>query len=399
VSRVAYLDPVGGLAGDMLLAALLDAGAPRVALDDAVHALGLRDVGIDVSAVAPSGMVASHVDVSTGAGRGRSAAEMRSIVEHAELPAGVRERSLEAIDRLIDAECAVHGSDPATLILHELGGDDTLVDICGVFALLHALGVDRVVCGPLPMGRGVVDGDHGPLPAPAPATFELLKGVPVVGVATPGELVTPTGATIAVTAADVFGELPAMTVDAVGVGAGTREHADRPNVVRVVLGEAAAESDPGLSEVVVLEANVDDLLPEIVPDVIEACLAAGAIDGWTAPIQMKKGRPGLLLSVLGRPDDERRLAETLLRHSSTLGVRVRRQARYELDRAIREVRVDGRPIRVKIGLLDGDVVNVAPEHDDCAEVAAATGRPVKQVWAEALAAATAVPEGSDDLAR
>jgi uncharacterized protein (TIGR00299 family) protein len=400
MTRVAYLDPVGGFAGDMLLAALLNAGAPRAALDDAVEALGLHDVRIDVRAAAPLGLVATHVGVSTSAGHGRPAAEMRAIVERADLPEAVRARSLEALDRLSEAEAAIHGDEPATVVLHELGGDDTLVDICGAFALLHALDIDRVVCAPLPMGRGLVDGDHGPLPVPAPATFALLRGVPVFGVATPGELVTPTGAAIVATAADAFGELPAMSVEAVGVGAGTRGHADRPNIVRVVIGEAAVELDHELSEVVVLEANVDDLLPELVPDVIEACLAAGAIDAWAMPIQMKKGRPGLLLSVLGRPGDERRLAETLLRHSSTLGVRVRRHARYELDRAIREVHVDGRPIRVKIGLLDGDVVNVAPEHDDCAEVAAATGRPVKQIWAEALAAATAaIPEGSDDFAR
>ena len=399
MTRVAYIDPVGGLAGDMLLAALLDAGAPRAVLGDVILALGLEGVRIASTDAAPSGIRATHVDVTTGGGHGRAVTEMRSMVEKSSLHDPVRTRSLEAIDRLTEAEAAVHGEDPAALILHELGDDDTLVDICGAFALLHALDVDRVVCGPLPMGRGVVDGDRGPLPAPAPATFALLRGVPVFGVATPGELVTPTGAAIAVTAADSFGELPPMRVDVIGVGAGTREHADRPNIVRLVIGDAVERGDD-LTEVVVLEANVDDLLPELVPDVIEACLAAGAVDAWAMPIQMKKGRPGLLLSVLGRPGDEGRLAETLLRHSSTLGVRERRHARYELDRAIREVHVEGRTVRVKIGLLRGEVVNVAPEHDDCAAVAAATGRPVKQIWAEALAAATAViPEGSDDLAR
>jgi uncharacterized protein (TIGR00299 family) protein len=388
VTRVAYLDPVGGLAGDMLLAALLDAGAPRVFLDDTVRALGLPDVALEARSVAPSGTVATHVDVVTGEGRGRTGREVRAIVEGAALSDRVRSRSLEALDLLIAAESTVHGADPASVVLHELGGDDTLVDICGAFALLEALGIERVVCAPLPMGRGAVEGDHGALPVPAPATFALLQGVPVVGVLTPGELVTPTGAAIAVTVAEVFGELPAMTIDAVGVGAGTRDHPDRPNILRVVLGDAT-EPASDLPEVVVLEANVDDLVPELVPDVIEACLRAGAIDAWTVAIQMKKGRPGFLLSVLGRPDDESRLAETLLRHSSTLGVRVRRHARYELDRAIRDVRVEGHSIRVKIGLLGGRVVNVAPEHDDCAAVASVTGRPVKEVWAQALAAATA----------
>src|SRR5262249_54733450 len=173
-----------------------------------------------------------------------------------------------------------------------------------------------------------------------------------------------------------------------GTGMGTREHPDRPNLVRITIGDAVAEAH-GDTTVVLLQANVDDLVPELVPDVIEACMTAGAIDAWTVPIQMKKARPGVLLSVLGRPDLERTVAETLLTHYSTLGVRVQRLERYELDRAIREVEIDGHTIRVKIGLLEGRVVNVAPEHDDCATVAAATGRPVKQIWAEALAAATA----------
>jgi uncharacterized protein (DUF111 family) len=191
-----------------------------------------------------------------------------------------------------------------------------------------------------------------------------------------------------VTAADAWGELPAMVLRTSGTGVWTREHPDRPNVVRITIGDAVPERR-GDAAVVVLQANVDDLVPELVPDVLEACTAAGAIDAWTVPIQMKKARPGVLLSVLGRPEHERQLAETLLRHSSTLGVRVQRLERYEVDRAIREVDIDGHAVRVKIGLLDGRVVNVAPEHDDCASVAAATNRPVKQIWAEALAAATA----------
>jgi len=273
------------------------------------------------------------------------------------------------------------------VVLHELGGDDTLVDICGAFALLDSLGIEQVVCAPVPLGRGVGDMDHGTMPLPAPATMALLAGVPVVGVDTPGELVTPTGAAIIVTAADAWGALPAMVLHTTGTGAGTRAHPDRPNVVRVTVGEATTEPHADRS-VVVLQANIDDLVPELIPDVLEACTAAGAIDVWTVPIQMKKARPGVMLSVLGRPQDERALAETLLTHSSTLGVRVQRLERYELDRAIREVDIDGHAVRVKIGLLDDRVVNVAPEHDDCAAVAAVTGRPVKQIWAEALAAAT-----------
>jgi pyridinium-3,5-bisthiocarboxylic acid mononucleotide nickel chelatase len=399
VTRIAFVDPVGGLAGDMFLAALLDAGAPRGALDDTVRALELRDIRIDVDRRERSGLVATRVDVSTAAGGGRAAPSMRTLIEEASLPDRVRTRSIEAFDRLVAAEAEVHGARPDEVVLHELGTDDTLVDICGTFALLDALGIERLVCAPVPLGRGVGASDHGPLPMPGPATLHLLIGVPVYGVSTPGELVTPTGAAIA-TAADDFGELPPMTVRAVGVGAGSREHADRPNILRLTIGDATTFGEASPDEVVVLQTNVDDLVPELVPDVLGACLAAGALDAWTTPIQMKKGRPGVQLSVLGRPVDERVLAETILRHSSTLGVRVQRLARYELDRTAREVRIEGQTIRIKIGLLNGAVVNLMPEHDDCATAAAATGRPVKQIWAEALAmAAAGSHEELDDLAR
>lgn len=398
MTRVAYIDPVGGLAGDMLLAALLDAGAPREALDASVRALGLDGVLIEVSGPVRAGLASTHVDVRTEQGRRRTAEAMRAVVAGSDLAEPVRSRSLGALDHLIAAEAAVHGVEPSEVVLHELGGDDTLVDICGAFALLDALEVERVVCAPIPLGRGVGEMDHGPMPLPAPATLALLAGVPVVGVQTPGELVTPTGAAIVVTATAGFGEFPAMTIRATGIGSGTREHPDRPNVVRVTIGETVDRST-ARGEVVLLQANIDDLVPELVPDVLEACVAAGAIDVWTTPIQMKKARPGVLLSVLGRPDDERALVDTLLRHSSTLGVRVQRLGRYELDRAIREVHVGGHPVRVKIGLLDGRVVNVAPEHDDCAAVASATGRPVKQIWAEAMSAATASTEELDAHAR
>jgi uncharacterized protein (TIGR00299 family) protein len=398
VTRIAHVDPIGGLAGDMLLAALLDAGAPLAALEETVAALGI-DVRIEVRAERRSGIAATHVDVITAdRAHGRRAAELRAIVVVAPLPEAVRAPALEAFDRLAAAEASIHGVGAGDVVLHELGGDDTLMDLCGAFALLHALGIQRFTCGPLPMGGGLTTTEHGPMPLPAPATLALLAGLSVIGVATPGELVTPTGAAIAATAAAV-GPMPAMTLGAIGYGAGTREHADRPNVARVVLGESVSTGEPGLGEVVVLQANVDDLLPELVPDVLHACLQAGALDAWIEPIQMKKGRPGLLLSVLARPADEARLADTLLRHSTTLGVRVQRQARYELDRATREVEVEGQVVRVKIGLLRGEVVNVAPEHDDCVAVAAASGRPVKQIWAEAMAAATTTPAEADDLAR
>jgi hypothetical protein len=387
--KVAYLDAVGGLAGDMLLGALLDAGAPRAALDDAVRTLRL-DAEIVARRVQRHGIEAMLVEVVTRPrDSARPARELLDLVAATAFPDRVRGRSLEALRRLASVEAAVHGADPESVVLHELGGDDTLVDVCGAFALLEALGVRRVVAAPLPYSRGLIDGPHGTMPSPAPATLALLEGAPIRGVDVEGELVTPTGAAIAAVAVDEWGELPPMTLGAVGYGAGARDIVELPNLVRVVLGVTDAER-PGSGEVVLLEANLDDLVPELVPDAIERCVAAGALDVWVAPVQMKKGRPGVVVSAIARPQAEHAVAVALLEHTSTLGVRVSTLRRHELDRRTEEVEVDGRPIRVKVGLLEGRVVNVAPEHDDCAAVAAGTGRPVKQVWAEALVAATAL---------
>ncbi|MEO8292708.1 MAG: nickel pincer cofactor biosynthesis protein LarC [Actinomycetota bacterium] len=398
MTRLAYLDCAGGLAGDMLLGALLDAGAPQEALHDVVRALGYADVKIEVERVHRHGIAATLVRVIEEAQtQDRRAGELLDLVGSADLAPAIRDRALDALRRLTAAESRIHGVPPHDLVLHEVGGTDTLVDVVGAFALLDALGVDHVVCSPIPYARGRIDAAHGSIPAPGPAVLALLVGVPVFGTEAEGELVTPTGAAIAAAAATSFGELPPLVLDGVGYGAGTRDPRSRANLLRVVLGTSRAPIS--LADVVVLEANLDDLLPELVPDAVDACRAAGALDVWTVPVLMKKGRPGVLLSAVARADAERAVAEALLVHSSTLGVRVTPLRRYELERSSREVSVDGHSIRVKVGILQGRVVNVAPEHDDCVEVAAVTGRPVKQVWAAALAAAQAFMQGHDDVDR
>jgi len=384
VSRVAYLDCVGGLAGDMLLAALLDAGAELETLRSVPRALGIENLEIDVERVERQGIGALHLRIDAPAdGDHRSYADIRDLVANAELPERARARALAAFARLAEVEGGIHGVPPDDVHFHELGSLDTLVDVCGAFVLFEELGVERVACSPLPFARGLVDAAHGILPLPAPATLGLLEGAALVGVDTEAELVTPTGAAIAATAVDAWGSLPALTLERVGYGAGTKELVDRPNVVRVVLG-----SEPQrLAPVVVLETNLDDLSPELVPDAVERCFEAGALDVWVVPVQMKKGRPGVVLSVLARPEAEAAVARVLLEETTALGVRVSRLERYELDREERVVDVTGGNVRIKLGLLDGRVVNVAPEHDDCAAVAKATGRSVKSVWAEALAQA------------
>jgi uncharacterized protein (TIGR00299 family) protein len=379
--RTAYLDCVGGLAGDMLLAALLDAGAELETLRSVPSALGIEGARIDVEHVERQGIGALHVRIDAPADdEHRDYAHIRELVAAADLPEPARARSLQTFRRLAEVEGGIHGVPAEEVHFHELGSLDALVDVCGAFVLLDQLGIERVVSSPLPFARGFVTAAHGVLPLPAPATLGLLEGAALVGVDTEAELVTPTGAAIAATAVEEWGQLPPLTFERVGYGAGTRDLADRPNVVRVVLGTAAHRT----TQVVVLETNLDDLLPELVPDAIDRCFAAGALDVWTVPAQMKKGRPGFVLTALARHEFETAIARALLEETSALGVRVARLERYELDRGEREVEVEGGTVRVKLGILDGRVVNVAPEHDDCAAVAKATGRSVKSVWAEAL---------------
>ena len=383
--RLCYLDCVGGLAGDMLLAALVDAGAELEALRSVPAALGLEGVGISVERVERQGIGALHLGVEVSAdAEHRDYREIRRLVEEADLPDHVRAASLGTFARLAEVEGRIHGVPPDDVHFHELGSVDTLVDVCGAHLLLAELGVARVASAPLPFARGLTSAAHGVLPLPAPATLALLEGAPLVGTETEAELVTPTGAALAATLVDEWGPLPPLTLDRVGYGAGTRDFADRPNVVRVVLG---SEAERPTGRAVLLETNLDDLPPELVPDAVERCFAAGALDVWTTPAQMKKGRPGFVLSALTRPGAEGDVARALLEETTALGVRVTRVDRWELEREERTVEITGGAVRVKVGVLAGRVVNLAPEHDDCATVARETGRPVKSVWAEALARA------------
>jgi uncharacterized protein (TIGR00299 family) protein len=307
------------------------------------------------------------------------------------LPERARERAHAAFAALAAAEAAVHGVSPEEVHFHEVGALDAIGDVCGIALALESLAVDELACSPLPVPRGLVGSAHGRLPLPAPATLELLRGAPLHGVDLDVELVTPTGAAVVAALASEFGPLPAMRLEAVGYGAGTRELADRPNVVRVLIGERdrghgerAGGAERG--EALLIETNLDDLSPELVPDAAERCFAAGALDVWVSPAQMKKGRPGFVLAALARPADERAVAEAILRETTALGVRVSPVRRWELERRSVTVAVDGEPVRVKLGILAGEPVNAAPEHDDCAAVARRTGRPVMEVWGAALAA-------------
>jgi hypothetical protein len=393
---IAYLDCVGGVAGDMLIAALLDAGAPERAFLELPSRLGLSDVDLRLERVERHGIGALKLNVEGGPAARHPHRSWRSIREQlaaAELDERIRTTAGAVFERLAQVEGAIHGVAPEDVHFHELGAVDTLIDIVGAVTLVAELGVQRVVCSPLPLGRGIITAAHGVLPLPAPATAALLVGAPVFGVELDAELVTPTGAAVTSTLADAWGAIPSMTLRRVGYGAGTLDLRERPNVVRVMVGEEAAPRAAAVREVVLLETNLDDLSPELVPDALEHCFAAGALDVWTAPITMKKGRPGFVLSALARPEAEVAVARVILEQTTSLGVRVDRRYRYELEREERTVEVMGARVRVKLGRLDGRIVNVAPEHDDCAAVAGATGTPVKSIWAAALTAAHGFTDG------
>lgn len=384
--RTLYLDCVGGIAGDMLLASLIDAGASVEAVVSGlppVDGLELRTESVQRLGVRA---LALHVLTEPDQPH-RGWRDVRALIAAASMPPRARERAEETFARLAKVEARVHDMPVEDVVFHEVGALDAIADICGVALALEELDIDDVVCSPLPLGRGVIHGAHGALPAPAPATVELLRGADIRASDDPGETVTPTGAALVTCLASGFGGFPAMTLETVGVGAGSRNTAHAPNIVRAFVGSV----EPGFireSGPLILEANTDDLLPELVPDVVDACLNAGAHDVWTTPALMKHGRPGLTISALVARERERDVAEALLRNTTTLGLRTRRvEHRWMLERSFRTVEVGGHPISVKIGTLDGEVINIKPEHRDCAMAAESLRVSAKAIWTAALAQA------------
>lgn len=419
MSRVLYLDLVGGAAGDMLLAALLDAGADEAAVRGAIDVLGLSEVELRTQEVHPAGLRARQVDVMI---RGvladtevapdgmdhlvdpahhdhdhdhhhhhahghRPYTAVRDLLAQADLPTEVRSRAQDVFRRLAEAEGLAHGVPLDEVVFHEVGADDALVDIVGVCAAAHALRLDRVVVSPVPLGRGLTRGAHGPIPLPGPATLHLLTGCPTASVPLVGETVTPTGAALLASLADEFGAIPAFTLESVGVGAGHKQWPDRPNVVRALVGAAADGPAAAAAEDCVVEANLDDMSPELVADLQRALFEAGAFDVWSTPVQMKKGRLGVMVSALVRRTLVDAAAEVFFGHSTTLGVRVADVVRRRADRALETVTTPYGAIAVKRSPRPNGPDLVAPEHDACAAAAEAAGVPVRVVYEAALKAA------------
>jgi uncharacterized protein (TIGR00299 family) protein len=374
---ICWVNPFTGLAGDMLLAALIDAGAPLDGIRASVGSTGLTGWELTAGRVVTHGLAATRVRVVvTDTATERRAAELISMAGAAR-PEPVADLATAALRAIAEAEGRIHGADPGQVHLHELGGHDALVDIVGVAAALHLLGVTAVHCAPVPLGTGTVTTRHGVLPVPAPATAALLQGALVTGSDLPGETVTPTGAALLRAMRARYTPPPAMTPVATGYGAGTRELPDRPNIVAVTLAEPAR--DAGAEPLVVLETNLDDVTGEVLGHTIARALEAGALDAWATPATMKKGRPAHVLHLLCRPPAAPALRELVFAETGALGVREVAVGRTALPRHTTEVDLEGHRVRVKHGPY-----SAKPEHDDVAAASAALGLSLRETAARAL---------------
>ncbi len=390
------LEPIGGIAGDMFLAAALDLGVDRAALDAALRTLAVPGWRLEVRRKTEHGIAGTHVDVNVEGEQphARGLAEILALVDASGLAPRARAAARAMFERIGRAEAKVHGLAVEEVHFHEVGAVDSIVDVCGAAVALDLLGGPRVVSAPPELGRGLGRSAHGPMPIPPPAVLELLAGKAVRPGGPAGEAVTPTGAALLAELAEV-GPLPAFAPGRIGYGVGTARWSDRPNVLRMTIGEerplspTPAPGRPGgKGEAVlwVLETNLDDCPGQLVARAIEAALEAGALDAWAAPLTMKKGRPGFLLSALVEEPAREAVTRVLFAETTTLGVRRHAVERDALDRATEAVETVYGPVRVKVARAAGREVGAHPEYDDCAARARERGVSVKEVMAAALAA-------------
>ncbi len=420
--RIAYLDCFSGISGDMFLGALLDAGLPTSVLKETVMALNV-DARLEISRVVRSGISATKVDVWIGNEKDvpreqishahehehthqhssagvapavvrasrphshRGLKEIRAIIRAAKIAPAAQKRALAIFQALGEAEAKIHNIEVEKVHFHEVGAVDAIVDIVCAAAGSVALAVDEWVCSPLNVGGGTVECAHGTFPVPSPATVELLRAAPVFSSGVNAELVTPTGAAIVKTLCKRFAPFPAMKITASGYGAGSRDFSGQPNVVRLTIGdsvETQLAASPAVPEdtVAVLEANLDDLNPQVFGYVMERLLSEGALEVFGTPVQMKKNRPGMLLSVLARPEDAPRLAKLVFGETTTLGIRMRQERRQTLLRRSVTVQTTWGEVRMKVASLNGSIANYAPEYEDCRRIADQHKVPLKQVMQE-----------------
>lgn len=398
-----YFDCFSGASGDMIVGALIDAGVPLEEIRSALGSLSIDQDAVWTERVDRAGIQATKFQVrgeDPGPGRHhhhaarggvatevhehRTLREIYALIDGSRLSAAGKDRAKALFARLGDVEGAIHGTTPERVHLHEVGSLDSIVDIVSTVHALETIGANRIVASPLNVGSGTIRSAHGLMPVPAPATARLLEGVPIYSGTQRAEMVTPTGALLITAYATEFGGIPAMRIGKIGYGAGARTFEDTPNVLRVLLGDADVTA-PSHS-VVLLEAEIDDMNPQIYGVVMDKLLAAGALDVYYTPIQMKKNRPGTLLTVIAPPAARQQLTAIVFRETTTIGVRYREMTRECLDRETHTVNTPFGDVRFKVARRDGEVLNAAPEFDDCARLAERSGRSVKEVQAAAIKA-------------
>jgi uncharacterized protein (TIGR00299 family) protein len=385
MTTAAWWHCFSGIAGDMALGSLVDAGADLGEVVKQLESLPVPGWQIIPEAVTRGGVAATHLDVQvTDTEAVRAHADIVAIIEGAVLPERARSRALATFARLAEVEGRLHRLPPERVHFHEVGGIDAIIDIVGTCVALEILGIDEVYVSPVAQGIGMVRSAHGLIPNPVPATVELLRGAPTYGTDVRLELTTPTGAALVSTLAQGWGPMPAMTITSSGFGAGTRDLDGRPNAVQVVIGtlSQARQSEEGGQEVVLLEANLDDATGEILAHAVTRLLDAGAHDAWLTPIVGKKGRPAQIVSVLADPVDAGRFREILMAETGTIGVRSGGRVRWPAARRIEEVTVDGHVVRVKV-----TAGRIKAEFDDTARVGAALDLPAREVARRAEEAA------------
>src|SRR6202047_1890378 len=383
---IAYFDCFSGISGDMVLGALVDAGADLRVIEAELRKLGLEGWSVSAEKVKRGAISATQVKVDTSEGHHhRGLSIILGRIDKADLAPPAAERARKIFTRLAEAEAKVHNMPAEEVHFHEVGAVDSIVDIVGAAIGFELLGIDEFACSALDVGAGQVKTAHGLLPVPAPATAELLRGAPVYTRGISRELVTPTGAALATTLSTRYAEIPKMTLRAVGYGAGSANLTEKANVLRILIGENAT-SEAGEhwdAPVSVIETNLDDMSPQIYGYLVEKALAAGALDVFSTAVQMKKNRPGVLLTILCESWHTAKMMDLVFRETTTIGVRTYDVRRKVLDREMVRIDTQFGEVRMKISRMNGSVLNATPEYEDCQRVAAEKGIPLKEVMAEA----------------
>ena len=391
--RTLYFDCFAGASGNMILGALLGLGLDRGELERRLAGLRIESFKLKAETVDRSGISSCHVDVIVPEiDTHRHLHNIEKIINEAELSDGVKARAIKIFTLLAEAEARVHGIEVKKVHFHEVGALDAIIDIVGACIGFEMLGIEQFAASKLHVGSGFVTMAHGKFPVPPPAVAELLKGKPIYSTEIEGELITPTGAAIISAVCESFGTIPEMSVEATGYGAGTREYKDFPNVLRLMVGEAAEfgkRPAKDHDDLVLMETNIDDSTPQAIGFVMERAFELGALDCWFTPVQMKKNRPGVIVSVLASPETKDALLEMLFAETTTIGVRTSQVARISLERRFETVKTQFGECRVKIAMRERRVINAMPEYEDVRRLALEKNVPFRIVWEAASEAARA----------